>query len=85
MYNAKVNTNFHDDKIPEENERHECLSVILVDSVVKVDKKFYPQILLEECKYAMKKKYIMNTTDEELNLDEFVSESDESDESNKED
>ena len=46
--NGRVNTNFHGNKIPKENKRHASLSVILQDSVVKVDEKYYPQILLEE-------------------------------------
>ena len=33
-----------------------CLSVILLDSIfVDSDKEYYPQILLEERKYTMKK------------------------------
>ena len=48
LYNGRVNTNFHGNKIPKENKRHTSLSVILQDSVVKVDEKYYPQILLEE-------------------------------------
>ena len=27
-----------------------CLSLIIMDSVIKVNKKYYPQTLLEECK-----------------------------------
>ena len=34
-------------------------------------KKCYPQIFLEECKYAVKKKKIINKINEELNVDEF--------------
>ena len=70
MYNGKVNTNFHGNKIPKENEHRACLSVILLDPVVEADEIYYPQILLEECKYAIKKKNIINTINEELNLDE---------------
>ena len=33
-------------------------------------------MLLEECKYAIKKKKIINTINEELNLDEFDGKSD---------
>ena len=69
MYNGKVNTNFHGYKIPEENECYTCFFMILLDSIVKVGKKYYLQILLEECKYAVKKKNIMNTINKELNLD----------------
>ena len=38
--------------------------------VVNKDRKCYPQIFLEECKYAVKKKIIINTIHEESNLDE---------------
>ena len=34
-----------------------CLSVILLDAIfVNSDKEYYPQIPLEECKYAIKNK-----------------------------
>ena len=61
--------------MPKQNKRYTCLSVILLDSIVNVDKKYYLYLFLEECKYAVKKKQIINTINEELNLDE----SDESD------
>ena len=59
IYNYRINTNFQGNKIPKENECCACLSVVLLDSVVNVDKKYYAQIVLEECKYAVKKKKIM--------------------------
>ena len=41
--------------IPKDNEYCSCLSVTLSDSIfVNSDKEFYPQIFLEECKYAIK-------------------------------
>ena len=39
-------------------------------------KKYYPQILLEECKYALKKKKIINAINNKLKLDESDDESD---------
>ena len=33
-----------------------CVSVILIDSVYKKDKNYYPQVFLEECKYVVKEK-----------------------------
>ena len=30
--------------------------MIILDSVIKTNKKYYPQTLLEECKYEIKKK-----------------------------
>ena len=73
------NVNFYGIKAPKENECYTCLSVILLDSIADVDKKYYPQIFSGECKYVVKKKKIMNTINEELNLDE----SDKSDESDE--
>ena len=55
IYDGKVNTYFDDNKIPEDNTCHTCLSAILLDPVVRIDND-YPQIFLEECKYAVKKK-----------------------------
>ena len=30
-----------------------CLSLIILDSVIRVSKKYYPQTFLEECKYEI--------------------------------
>ena len=43
-----------------ETERYTCLFVILLDSIINVDKKYYPQVFLIECKYAIKNKSVMN-------------------------
>ena len=75
-YNNRINTNFHSNKIPEENGFCACLSILLLDSVVIVDKKYCPQILLEECKKVVTKKTIINSINEELNLDESDDKSD---------
>ena len=32
-----------------------CIACITIDSVMKIDKKNYPQVYLEECKYRVKK------------------------------
>ena len=38
-YNGKINTTFHNNKIPKEGSEYICLSVILLDLVYKKDKK----------------------------------------------
>ena len=38
-------------KVPKENALYKCLLLIMLDSVIKAKKKYYPQTLLEECKY----------------------------------
>ena len=40
-YNGKINTNLHNNKIPEDSQCI-CLSVILFDSIYKKDKNYYP-------------------------------------------
>ena len=46
----KINTNFHNNKIPKEGFQFICLSVILIDSLFRTSKNYYPQVFLEECK-----------------------------------
>ena len=50
-----VNANFQGDKTPKEGVHHTCIVSISIDSVMKMEKKNYPQVYLEECKYRMKK------------------------------
>ena len=52
-----------------------CLSIIMLDSVVKANKKYYPQTLLEECKYVQEKIKIENLTDDDLEKSESDSDS----------
>ena len=54
--NNRINTNFQGNKIPKNNEYCTCLSVILLDSAIKIDNDYYSQIFLKECIYPMKKK-----------------------------
>ena len=54
LYGDKINTNFQGKKYQKENASYKCLPLIMLDSVIKTNKKYYPQILLEECKYEIK-------------------------------
>ena len=76
IFNNRINADFNSNKIQEDNECFACLFVILLDYVVVVDKKYYPEIYLEEFKYAVKKKKIINSFNEELSLNECSDESD---------
>ena len=49
-------TAFTNNVIPEENTVYTCISAIDIDSVLKIDKKAYPQAYLEQCKYRLKKR-----------------------------
>ena len=46
----------------------------MIDSVIKANKKYYPQSLLEECKYIPEKMKTENDIDEELEKSESDSE-----------
>ena len=52
--------------MPKEKASYKCLSIIMLDSVVRIKKKYYPQTLLEECKYEIKKTKIENLIHDEL-------------------
>ena len=46
MYDNKVNTNFQGKETPRGDSSYKCLSLIMLDSVGKVGKKYYPQVIL---------------------------------------
>ena len=51
----------------------------MLDAVIRANKKYYPQTLLEECKYQIKKNKMENLINDDLDLsssDESGSESD---------
>ena len=43
-YNKKINTNFHNNKIPKEDSKYICLSVILINSVYRKDKNLFSSV-----------------------------------------
>ena len=55
-YNGKINTNFHNNKIPREGSQFVCWSVILIDSLFRAGKNYCSQVFLEERKYVLKEK-----------------------------
>ena len=67
-YGDKINTNSQDKKIQKENSSYECLSLIMIDSAIRVNKKCYPQTLLEECKYEIKKNKMDNLIKDDSHL-----------------
>ena len=48
-------TEFHDKKNSNLDSNHTCLAVISLDSALKKDENYYPQVFLKECKYIDKK------------------------------
>ena len=43
MYGDRVNTNFQGKKVPKEDISYKCLPLIMLDSINRVNKKYYPQ------------------------------------------
>ena len=74
-YADSIITNFHNKKMPKEKAPCKCLSIIMLDSVIKANKKYYPQTFLEECKYVQEKIKIENHIDDDLEKSESVSDS----------
>ena len=55
-FSSMINTLFSDKEIPKERNHYICISATCLDFVLRVDKKNYPQVYLEQCKYKTKKK-----------------------------
>ena len=52
--------------MPKEKAACKCLLIITLDSVIKANKKYCPQTLLEECKYVQEKIKVENLIDDDL-------------------
>ena len=81
-YGDRVHTNFQGQKGPKENATYKGISLLMLDSVIRVNEKYYPKTLLEECKYVIKKNKMENLINHDLTLsssDDSDNESDEGD------
>ena len=68
-FDGKIKTNFLGDEIPKENMHYACIAYITIDSVMKIEKKNYPQVYLEEYKYRVKKIQMSRFINAELKSD----------------
>ena len=68
IFNDVNRTTFTDDKIPGERSHYVCIAAIDIDSVLKIDKKVFPQVFLEQCKYKLKKRKPVDFIDAEIEL-----------------
>ena len=75
IYANSIITNFHNKEMPKEKAPCKCLSIIMLDSVIKANKKYYPQTLLEECKYVQEKIKMENLINDDLEKSESDSNS----------
>ena len=59
-----------DNKVSKESIQYTYIAAVNIDSVMKIDKKNYSQVYLEECKYEIKEKKMVKFIDAELGLDD---------------
>ena len=64
--NLTTFNNNNNNIVPIEKNHYICIPPIDIDSVLKIDKKAYPQAYLEECKYKLKKRKIVSFIDSEI-------------------
>ena len=76
IFNKVNRTTFTNDFIPFERHHYNCIPVIDIDSVLKIDnKRAYPEAYLEQCKYKLRKRRVVNFIDNEI-IDDEVSDID---------
>ena len=66
IFKKKNLATFNNNIVPIEKNHYICIPAIDIDSVLKIDKKVYPQVYLEECKYKLKKRKIVSFIDSEI-------------------
>ena len=77
IFNKINRTTFNNNNyIPMEKNHYICIPVIDIDSILKIDKIAYPQAYLEQCKYKLKKRKIVNYIDDEIIDEDSDSDSD---------
>ena len=75
IFNRINRTTFTDDIISFERNNYTCIPAIDIDSVLKIDnKRAYRQVYLKQCKYKLKKRKIVNFTDDEIIDEELFGE-----------
>ena len=68
-FDGKIKTNFLGDGLPKENIHYTRMACVAIDSVMRMDRKNYPQVYLEECKYKVKKIQMSRFINAELESD----------------
>ena len=67
--NDVIKTKFLGDEVPKENMHYTCIACITIDSVMRMEKKYHPQVYLEECKYRINKIQMSKFISTELKSD----------------
>ena len=67
-FSGVINILFSENKIPKKGNHYISIAVICIDSVLKADKRGYPQVYLEQCKYKIKRRKMIDFIDAEVDL-----------------
>ena len=79
----KINrTTFTNNAMSIEKNHYICIPAIDIDSVLKIDKRSYPQAYLEQCKYKLKKRKPVNFIDFKIIDDDNDDDNDDDDNEN---
>ena len=71
IFNRINRTTFTDNAVPIERNLYTCIPAIGIDSVLKIDNKItYPQAYLEQCKYKLRIRRVVNFIDDEERFSE---------------
>ena len=65
-------------KLPEKNKLYRCMPLISLDSIIEINKKYYPKTLLQECVYKLINRKVENIITN-INLDSSRESDNESD------
>ena len=68
-FDGVIKTNFLSNGVPKENMHYTCIACITIDSAMRMDKKYFRQVYLEECKYKIKKLQMPRFINAELKSD----------------
>ena len=66
IFNRINKTTFTDNVVLIEKNHYICIPAVDIDSVLKIDKRVYPQAYLEQCKYKLKKRRPVDFIDFEI-------------------
>ena len=67
-FSSMINTLFSGNEIPKERNHYICIAAICIDSALRVHKKNYPPVYLEQCKYKIKRRKPVDFIDAEVDL-----------------
>ena len=68
-FNGVIKTNVLGGEVPREDVLYTCIACITIDSAMRMEKKNYPRVYLEECKYKIKKTKMLDLINTELELE----------------